>query len=195
MDKILWGIFSVAIIIIILGILFIIVNRKKKYPTDYYNLFVMGIIWTAIGIPLENFALSAMGIIFLVIGLVHKKEWKKNRRSWKKLSKEERKIKIILIIGLTILLILGLVAFLFMEYKRGIIIGGDKDAHGCLIAAGYSWCPSTEKCQRMWEEYCVEFKEQFRIKSFEDCAKVTGTVMESYPRQCNDGTQTWVEEI
>jgi cytochrome b involved in lipid metabolism len=42
------------------------------------------------------------------------------------------------------------------------IIGGDKDAHGCLIGAGYSWCPSTEKCQRMWEEYCAEYAEQYR---------------------------------
>jgi hypothetical protein len=33
-------------------------------------------------------------------------------------------------------------------------IGGDKDAHGCLIAAGYSWCESKGKCLRMWEEDC-----------------------------------------
>jgi hypothetical protein len=42
------------------------------------------------------------------------------------------------------------------------LIGGDQDAHGCLPAAGYSWCPSTSKCQRMWEEYCAEFKDQYR---------------------------------
>jgi len=41
-------------------------------------------------------------------------------------------------------------------------IGGQKDEHGCLGPAGYSWCPSTEKCQRMWEEYCEEFKENYR---------------------------------
>jgi len=41
-------------------------------------------------------------------------------------------------------------------------IGGDKDEHGCLPAAGYQWCPSTEKCQRMWEEYCEEFKDQYK---------------------------------
>ena len=33
-------------------------------------------------------------------------------------------------------------------------IGGDKDAHGCLIAAGYSWCDVTQKCIRAWEEPC-----------------------------------------
>ncbi|MFA7653699.1 MAG: DUF3298 domain-containing protein [Candidatus Magasanikbacteria bacterium] len=42
------------------------------------------------------------------------------------------------------------------------LIGGQKDEHGCLVGAGYSWCPSTNKCQRMWEEYCVEYKDIFR---------------------------------
>lgn len=42
------------------------------------------------------------------------------------------------------------------------LIGGQKDQYGCLSAAGYSWCPSTSKCQRMWEEYCLEYKEQYR---------------------------------
>jgi DNA-binding PucR family transcriptional regulator len=33
-------------------------------------------------------------------------------------------------------------------------IGGDKDKHGCLIAAGYTWCESKQKCLRTWEEGC-----------------------------------------
>lgn|GEM_PF-3092178 len=33
-------------------------------------------------------------------------------------------------------------------------IGGDKDANGCLIAAGYSWCEAKSKCLRTWEEEC-----------------------------------------
>ena len=33
-------------------------------------------------------------------------------------------------------------------------IGGDRDEHGCLIAAGYSWCESKQKCLRTWEEEC-----------------------------------------
>lgn len=35
-------------------------------------------------------------------------------------------------------------------------IGGDKDEHGCLIAAGYSWCEAKQKCLRIWEEPCTE---------------------------------------
>lgn len=38
----------------------------------------------------------------------------------------------------------------------GQVIGGDKDEHGCLIAAGYSWCDAKQKCIRVWEENCTE---------------------------------------
>jgi hypothetical protein len=34
------------------------------------------------------------------------------------------------------------------------IIGGDRDQGGCLVGAGYSWCPSKNKCLRVWEEPC-----------------------------------------
>jgi hypothetical protein len=45
------------------------------------------------------------------------------------------------------------------------LIGGRQDEHGCLIAAGYQWCPSQKKCMRMWEEYCEEYKDQYRGKT------------------------------
>jgi len=34
------------------------------------------------------------------------------------------------------------------------LIGGQKDAHGCIIPAGYSWCEEKQKCLRVWEEKC-----------------------------------------
>jgi hypothetical protein len=40
------------------------------------------------------------------------------------------------------------------------IIGGDKDSHGCLISAGYSWCEIKSKCLRNWEEPCEKSKPQ-----------------------------------
>lgn len=39
-------------------------------------------------------------------------------------------------------------------FDKNKIIGGDKDEHGCLIAAGYSWCEVKQKCLRVWEESC-----------------------------------------
>lgn len=35
------------------------------------------------------------------------------------------------------------------------VIGGQKDANGCLVAAGYSWCEAKKTCIRQWEEYCT----------------------------------------
>jgi len=34
------------------------------------------------------------------------------------------------------------------------LIGGQKDAGGCLVGAGYSWCEAKQKCLRTWEEPC-----------------------------------------
>ena len=34
-------------------------------------------------------------------------------------------------------------------------VGGDRDEHGCIGSAGYSWCESKKKCLRIWEESCL----------------------------------------
>jgi len=31
------------------------------------------------------------------------------------------------------------------------MVGGDRDAHGCIGSAGYSWCEQTQQCERPWE--------------------------------------------
>lgn len=36
------------------------------------------------------------------------------------------------------------------------LIGGDKDSHGCIGSAGYTWCQSKNKCLRVWEEACPD---------------------------------------
>ena len=36
------------------------------------------------------------------------------------------------------------------------LIGGDKDEHGCIGSAGYTWCEPKKKCLREWEEPCTE---------------------------------------
>lgn len=36
------------------------------------------------------------------------------------------------------------------------LIGGETDDHDCLIAAGYSWCETKQKCLRIWEEGCAD---------------------------------------
>lgn|GEM_PF-3752709 len=34
------------------------------------------------------------------------------------------------------------------------IVGNDRDEHGCIGSAGYSWCDAKQKCLRSWEEKC-----------------------------------------
>jgi len=34
------------------------------------------------------------------------------------------------------------------------LVGGDRDEHGCIPSAGYSWCEPKQKCLRIWEEEC-----------------------------------------
>ena len=53
------------------------------------------------------------------------------------------------------------------------MIGGDQDNHGCLIGAGYLWCPSTQKCQRLWEEECPsDFKKTVHFLTSKDSNKI-----------------------
>ncbi len=40
------------------------------------------------------------------------------------------------------------------------LVGGDKDEHGCIASAGYTWCESKQKCLRTWEEECLLTQEQ-----------------------------------
>jgi hypothetical protein len=41
------------------------------------------------------------------------------------------------------------------------IVGGDRDAYGCIPSAGYSWCEAKQKCVRLWEESCNETQAGF----------------------------------
>lgn len=31
------------------------------------------------------------------------------------------------------------------------MVGGDRDAHGCIASAGYQWCERAKRCARSWE--------------------------------------------
>ncbi|MDD5651163.1 MAG: eight-cysteine-cluster domain-containing protein [Candidatus Nanoarchaeia archaeon] len=71
---------------------------------------------------------------------------------------------------LQILLILSLLLIAGCSQQK--LIGGDKDEHGCLIAAGYSWCEVKQQCIRSWEENCGDFCGTSKLDSCnsnEDC--------------------------
>lgn len=50
-----------------------------------------------------------------------------------------------------LLLVLGIIFIVGCAEKP---IGGERDEHGCLSTAGYTWCESKQKCLRTWEEEC-----------------------------------------
>ena len=39
------------------------------------------------------------------------------------------------------------------------LVGSDKEEHGCIGSAGYTWCEVKNKCLRTWEEECIEEEE------------------------------------
>jgi hypothetical protein len=116
-----WILIMVLVGLIVVGLLIamlVFYRNKKMPPTDYYTMFILGICWLPlgiIGIATDNPGFNAffiMGLVFMGIGLAHKKEWKKNHRTWKQLSKAEQKMKMWVMIILGVLLLLGLLAFL-----------------------------------------------------------------------------------
>lgn len=95
-------------------------------------------------------------------------------------------------ITLVLIVVLAVIALINIPKEQNI--GGEKDEHGCLGAAGYQYCPSTQKCQRIGEEFCQEFKDQFKITNFQKCLEAGNPVMESYPRQCKANGIKYVED-
>jgi len=40
------------------------------------------------------------------------------------------------------------------QVNNGGMVGNDRDEHGCIGSAGYTWCETKQKCLRSWEEKC-----------------------------------------
>lgn len=114
-----WILVAVLGIIILLAVFAIYMKKKYKRPTDYYAFFIIGLIWTVFGIFTyitdKEFIFFALGVVFLVIGLVNKDKWKKNRITWSKLKKDEKLVRIWVMVILGILVLFGLIVFFLIE--------------------------------------------------------------------------------
>jgi len=118
MSSIPWIIIIVAVLIVVLAIVAVFQLRHgKKRPIDYYNLFIMGVIWFVIGLPFDNSALWMLGVVFMIAGLTHKKDWKKNRRTWKDYNKKEMKTLIWLMVAGLVLVLMGIIVFYLVQNK------------------------------------------------------------------------------
>jgi len=115
-----WLIIAILIAVIILGILAVVLRymgKEKKRP-DYYSFFVMGFIWLAIGIPLQNNALMLLGAVFAVVGLANIDKWDKTKRTpWKKMKDKDKKLRIIILTVLGAFILAGIILFFLVKYN------------------------------------------------------------------------------
>lgn len=72
-----------------------------------------------------------------------------------------------LFIIICVLAVLAVGGFFIYQYHPAFngpnnFLGGDKDEHGCIGSAGYSWCEIKQKCLRIWEERCETAPGEFK---------------------------------
>jgi len=106
------GLAVFIVFIVLLDVWLSKMNKKNKMPIDYYTWFVTGMIWIIIGIPFHNIGLIFIGLIFMILSLIHKKEWKKNHAMKAKCCTDSRMTKILLIAGM--ILLVGIILLIIM---------------------------------------------------------------------------------
>ena len=92
------------------------------------------------------------------------------------------------VIGLVIVLAIVAIGLVFFDLSRlnfdeeleGELVGGERDGHGCLLGAGYSWNESELACVREWETGV----KRFQVVDFMTCVDAEYDVTQSRPRQC-----------
>ena len=119
MSFVLWGIIAILAAIVVLGIAFLWKFRKKnwEHETDYKAFFWMGLIWVIIGGPVMlifgNYGISglfAIGVVFLAVGAGNRDKWDRK----KKLTPEQKKVKVLAVAVGLFALVVGLAAFILL---------------------------------------------------------------------------------
>lgn len=66
---------------------------------------------------------------------------------------KQRSKNIMIVLAIIIALITIYILF-FNKKTDPFMPGSDRDEHGCIGSAGYTWCEIKQKCLRTWEESC-----------------------------------------
>lgn len=103
-----------GIILVALFAIAIIVHQKNKFPPNYRAFFIIGVTWVPLGIILGNTIFTGVGAAMLLMGLINRKKWRV-QPPWNELPVEIRRLKLSIIIILTILLIAGIVVMLQLQ--------------------------------------------------------------------------------
>ena len=83
-------------------------------------------------------------------------------------------------IFVVIILLVIAIILIQISFQKKEIIGGSRDSHGCLIAAGYSWNESEQECIRQW----LKDESRFQVTNFQQCQDAGYPILKSYIRQC-----------
>ena len=104
----LWIIIAmIAVLVVVLAAVFMLRKEKGNQP-DYRVFFILGVTWLPLSIATDNTAFLGLGAIFMVLGLANRDKWKEQPK-FSEMPEEKRRLKIGLIIGLTLLLALAVV--------------------------------------------------------------------------------------
>lgn len=112
-----WFVLSIVVVLIAAGVIIFVARKTKKSEREpsYRAFFIIGIMWLPTGVATKNYALSIVGITFLVIGLANRDKWK-DEKKWSDLSTRDRNMKVmILIIALSIILAISITAYVLLK--------------------------------------------------------------------------------
>ncbi len=117
MDTIPWVAIMIGLLIVglLVGLFVFYRNRKEGLEPDYRTFFTMGLIFLPLGIASENYAFFIMSMVFIAIGLLNRSKWKDTPK-WSELPERQRRLKFILVGGLTLLLLIGIGVLLYSKY-------------------------------------------------------------------------------
>jgi len=111
----------IIVLIVLIAVLLVVFmvrsasrNKEEKRIPNYRTLFILGVTWLPIGIATKNPGLWGMGVVFMIIGAVNKNKWGKETK-WVDLSPEAKRIKLIVVGGLTALLLAALAYYLLVK--------------------------------------------------------------------------------
>jgi len=105
---------GIAVLAMLIAVVVVKRNRGEKIEPDYRVFFILGITWLPIGIATDNPGLWGMGAVFMAVGLANRSKWKEELK-WSELDPEKRRAKILIIVGLTVLLALGVGAYILAK--------------------------------------------------------------------------------
>ena len=105
----------VLVLVVLFGVIFIVRRQKGDMPeTDYRVFFILGITWLPLGIATDNPAFWGMGAVFLIVGLANRDKWQ-DETKLSNLTLSKNKTQLLFLIGLAVLLIVSLVAYLIIR--------------------------------------------------------------------------------